>query len=139
MATVFDAPANALIKELKDELKSKPELAPPAWIGMVKSGAHAERVPQQPDFWFTRCASLLRTLAIRGKVGVRRLRNKYGGAREHKVSMAHHTRAGGKIIRTALQKLEKAGLVSKKEKEGRRLTPKGEAILTKAAERALKK
>jgi small subunit ribosomal protein S19e len=139
MASVFDVPANELIRTVSEELKAKPELAAPPWVGMVKSGAHAERVPQQRDFWFTRCASLLRTLAVRGKVGVRRLRHKYGGAREHHVSRPHHTLAGGKVIRTALQRLEKAGLVAKKEKEGRRLTPQGEALLNRAAEKALKK
>ena len=139
MTTLFDVPANDLIKAVSEELKNKPELAPPAWAGLVKSGAHAERVPQQKDFWFIRCASLLRTLAVRGKVGVRRLRHKYGGGKEHHVAKPHHVMAGGKIIRLALQKLEKAGLVSKKEKEGRRLTAKGEALLTKAAVSALKK
>lgn len=139
MANTFDVPANKLIAELSEELKSNAELTPPPWVGLVKSGAHNERIPGQKDFWFTRCASLLRTLAVRGKVGVRRLRHKYGGAREHHVSRPHHAPAGGKIIRSALQKLEKAGFVAKKEKEGRRLTAKGESLLAKAAAKALKK
>lgn len=106
-------------------------VSPPEWAQFVKTGSHAERVPQSPKFWFERCASIL--LAVDRKVvGVQRLRNKYGGRTSNTVSRSHHRKAGGKIIRVAFQQLEKAGLVEKKQKKGRTITPAGKALIAKA-------
>ena len=128
----LDVSADKLITALVQELKKIKEIAPPEWLHLVKTGPHAERLPEQDDFWYTRCASLLRTVYLNPGVGVQRLRHKYGGNKVHTVSRAHHTKAGGKIIREALQQLEKAGLV-RKEKAGRTVSPKGEALLEKAS------
>ncbi|MGC8850838.1 MAG: 30S ribosomal protein S19e [Candidatus Micrarchaeia archaeon] len=131
--TALDVPASALINAVAEELKKKPEIKPPAWAGLVKSGAQAERVPENPDFWFVRCASLLRTAyKAERPLGVRRMRHKYGGAKQHSVSRAHHVPAGGKIIRLAFQQLEKAGLM-KKDKVGRTITPAGRSLLDKVS------
>jgi len=131
----FDVPATALVNAVAEELKKNSEVKPPAWYGLVKAGPHAERVSGQPEAWFVRCASLLRTAYKSGKpVGVRRLRNKYGGRREHVVSRAHHVKSGGKAIRLALQQLEKAGLMEK-QKVGRRISSAGKALLDKVAAR----
>ncbi len=125
--------AGKLNKALADELKKLPEVKPPAWILMVKSGSHAERVPQDEDYWFRRCAALLRTLSLNsGTVGVQRLRHKFGGRTSHTVGRSHHRKAGGKAIRLGLQQLEKAGLV-KKEKIGRTVSAAGRKLLDKAA------
>lgn len=132
----LEVSAGKLIAAAVEELKKVPEVKKPEWVSLVKSGAHAERVPDQEDFWFIRCASLLRTLYLGGGTGVRRLRHKYGGKRGHTVSRSHHTLAGGKTIRLALQQLEKAGLVKKIEKgkdAGRTISEKGIALLDKAA------
>ncbi|MDP2717467.1 MAG: 40S ribosomal protein S19, partial [Candidatus Micrarchaeota archaeon] len=92
--------------------------------------------PEQKDAWFQRCASILRTMYLRGQpVGVERLRTKYGGRIQHRVSPQHHRKAGGKVIRLAMQQLEKAGFVQK-EKVGRTLTPKGRSLLDKAGSAA---
>lgn len=135
---VFDVPANELIPKVAQELQKNPAIKPPSWIGKVKSGAHLERAPEKRGFWYTRCASLLRTLYLSGGAGVRRLRHKYGGRKEHRVRKAHHAPAGGKIIRVALQQLEKAGLL-RKEKSGRILSSEGAALLEHCAIEAAKR
>lgn len=128
MKTVFEVSAQRLIKTAAEGLKALPEMKPPAWVGYVKSGAHAERAPEEPDFWFVRSASLLRQIYVNGPVGVSVFRRHYGGKKKHVVSREHHTKAGGNIIRKSLQALEKAGLVEKK-REGRIATSKGKAFL----------
>ena len=48
----------------------------------------------------------------------------------------HHERhvdAGGKVIRTCLQQLEKAGLIQSVEKKGRIITPAGQKLVDKTA------
>ncbi len=131
--SAIDVPANTLINNVASALKGVEAVKPPSWAGKVKASSHNDRVPEQADFWYLRCASLLRTLYVRGvPVGVERLRHKYGGRTSHIVSRSHHRKSGGKTIRLAFQQLENAGLV-KKEKGGRALTPKGRSLLDKAS------
>ncbi len=133
MATAFDVPANELIEKLAKELEKIPELKMPDWAKFVKTGPHAERLPEQPNWWYIRAASIMRRLYIDGPIGVARLRTWYGGRKNRGVKPEHHYDAGGKIIRTILQQLERAGLAEKVEKEGRKLTPKGISLVDKIA------
>ncbi len=126
-------PPSKLVPAVAQALKNVPEVQPPSWALFVKSGSHAERVPQDENYWFMRCAAILRTVSLAEKpVGVQRLRNKFGGRKVHTVSRSHHRKAGGKAIRLAMQQLEKAGLV-KKEKAGRTITAAGRKLLDAAA------
>jgi len=135
MKTVFDVPAQKLIHASAEKLKGLPEMKPPAWVGYVKSGAHAERAPDSPDFWYVRAASLLRQVYIGGPAGVSVFRRHYGGKKKHRVRREHRAIAGGNIIRKALQALDKAGLTEKK-REGRIVTAKGKAFLNGIARTA---
>ena len=56
MPTVYDIPANILIRRLAQDLKSRDEIAPPEWAPFVKTGAHKERAPDDADFWIIRTA-----------------------------------------------------------------------------------
>lgn len=130
----LEVSANKLVAATAKELKSVPEIKTPEWVLMVKSGSHNERVPEDEDFFYMRCASILRILLIakRPMIGVRRLQQKYGGRTQHTVGRAHHRKAGGKVIRVAMQQLEKAGLI-KKGKAGRVIAKAGVKLLEKAA------
>ncbi|MEM3171181.1 MAG: 40S ribosomal protein S19, partial [Candidatus Hadarchaeales archaeon] len=91
------------------------------------------RPPEQLDWWYIRGASLLRRLYLDGPVGVSRLRVYYGGRKNRGSAPEHFRKGGGKIIRTLLQQLERAGLAEKKEREGRKLTKKGAELLERLA------
>ncbi len=132
MATVYDAPSGELISRVADKLKKIKEINPPEWAKFVKTGPHAERPPTQRDWWYIRCASILRRVYIDGPIGVGRLRTWYGGRKNYGHSPEHHVDAGGAIIRKALQQLEAAGLVEKADK-GRKVSPKGQSLLEKTA------
>ncbi len=127
--SVKEVPANVLIKRLSEELGKLEELTPPQWSHFVKTGIHKERLPEQPDWWYVRAASLLRRVCINGPVGISRLRSYYGGRQNRGQSPEHFRKAGGKILRVILQQLEQAGLVRKIERGGRKLTPKGAAMI----------
>lgn len=131
MVTPFDVEANKLIGTAATKLKEM-KISKPDFVGVVKSGAHAERPPSTEDFWYVRCASILRQAYVNGTVGVQKLRRHYGGKKRRGVKPARHASAGGSTIRKAMQELEKAGLLSK-DKAGRTLTPKGRAFLDSAA------
>ena len=130
MTTAYDVPADVLIDRLSGYFKENVrDLQPPEWSGYVKTGSHVERVPQNPDWWYVRSASIIRKLYMNGPVGVSRLRKEYGGRKRRGVRPAHFAKAGGNIIRTILQQLEQAGLAQKQGVKGRTVTGKGRSLL----------
>ncbi len=135
MVTVYDVSAASLVSKASEKLKEIPEITPPAWMAYAKTGPHVERAPSEKDFWYKRCASLMRNVYIHGDSGVARFRTHYGGRKNRGSRPEHHVDAGGSAIRKALQQLEKAGMM-KKTKEGRAITPKGRALLDSAAKEA---
>jgi len=139
LPTPYEVPADLLIKKLASYLKENVgEVSPPAWSLTAKTSSHREHPPQDPDWWYTRCASLLRKLYVHGTVGVSRLRADYGGRKRLGTRREHVRPGGGSSVREPLQQLEKAKFVSKAEKEGRRLTNEGVSLLNKISSEILK-
>lgn len=116
MAKVFDVPANVLISKLSDQLKKDKKINPPEWVPFVKTGTHVEKIPQNKDWWYTRCASLIRKVYLHGPIGISDLKSYYGGRKRIGYNLDHHKDAGGAIIRKALQQLEASGYVEKRVK-----------------------
>ncbi|MEM4366908.1 MAG: 30S ribosomal protein S19e [Candidatus Anstonellales archaeon] len=133
MKTALDVEPNIIIKKVAESLKGV--ISKPAYIDFVKSGAHAERPPEQEDFWYIRCASILRHAYANPVVGVNRLRRHYGGRKNRGLLPEKHRPAGGKIIRDALRALEAAGFLERAE-HGRKLSAKGRSFLDKVAKEA---
>jgi len=125
MVKAYDIPADLFIEKLVEQLKKDSKIEPPSWTQYVKTGSHAERLPQDKDWWYVRCASLLRRVYIHGPIGLSDLKSMYGGRKKLGYSLAHHRDAGGSIIRKALQQLESAGYIAKVDGKGRVLTQEG--------------
>ncbi|VVC01015.1 30S ribosomal protein S19e [uncultured archaeon] len=134
MVTVYDVTPNKLVKKVAEKLQGM-GIAPPAFVGTVKSGPHRQRLPQQKDFWYIRMASILRNAYVHGTVGVGKLRSHYGGRKPRGVKPEEKRKAGGSIIRKGMQALEKAGLLAKK-KKGREISAAGKKLLDSAAKEA---
>lgn len=126
---VFDVPARFLMEAVSKDLKEKKTVVAPAFAPFVKTGAQADRAPHDPDWYYTRCASILYRVLKDGPVGTESLRTHYGGRKNRGAKPHKHYKAGGKVIRLALQQLEKAALLKKAEKGGRTITPKGQKYL----------
>lgn len=131
MVTVYDVEPNKLIAKAAEKL-GEIGIKMPESLRYAKSGCHAERLPEQKDFWQVRCASLLRNAYVREKVGVASLRTHYGGRKNRGVMPERHVDAGGAVIRRGFQQLEKIGLIAK-DKTGRKITGKGKAFLDAVA------
>lgn len=132
MTTIYDVPAEMLINNVAQKLKNDEKTKPPEWAGFVKTGANKELSPDNADWWYVRCASILRRIYIDGPVGVSRLRSFYGGRHRNGNKPIHHTKGSGSIARDALQQLEKAGFV-KHQKTGRIISPSGQAFMDNSA------
>lgn len=130
MPTPYDVPANLLIQRLAHYLKDEiDEVTPPPWASVVKTSSHAQRPPQNADWWFTRCASILRKVYLKGPIGIQRLRAEYGGRKDRGVRPEQARKGSGNIVRKALQQLEEAKLVETKGNRGRIVTKKGRSLL----------
>ena len=140
MVSVYDVPANELIEASADELKRQNMVKAPEWAVFVKTGVHKARPPVNPDWWYVRSASVLRTVYLRGPVGVEKLKTLYGGKQRRGHKPAIFATGSGNIARKILQQLEKSGLVASvdKPKKGRKITAKGTAFLDKLATKIMK-
>lgn len=131
MVTAYDVETNKLITKVAEKLKSQ-NIGKPAFIGIVKTGAQATRPPEQEDFWYLKCASILWQAYKQSNIGTGKLRKHYGGRKKMGTRPERHVLAGGSTIRKAMQEMEKAGLLAKG-KTGRVLTAKARKILDNSA------
>ena len=131
MPTVYDIPANVIIPRLAQDLKSRNEIEAPDWAPFVKTGAHRMRAPDNPDWWYVRCASVLRKIYLNGPIGTERLRIVYGGKKARGAKPDKFRKGSGAIVRIALQQLERAGFIKKRGNKGREMTGVGRSYMDK--------
>jgi small subunit ribosomal protein S19e len=135
LITPYDVPASRLIEKLAKYLRENVDkVAPPAWASVAKTGSHVEKQPQDPDWWYTRCASILRKIYVHGPIGIERLRADYGGAKSYRGTPKHAAKAGGSVIRKILQQLEAAGLIEASKPKGRKVSKEGRKLLQELTE-----
>ena len=128
MTTVYDVPADHIIRRVAEELKKRKEIVPPAWAAFAKTGVHKEMPPEDPDWWFTRAAAVLRRVYVDGPLGVERMRSFYGGNKNRGSKPNAFRKGSGSILRKSLQQLEAAGLIIH-DKTGRRVSAEGMKFL----------
>ncbi len=139
MPAVYNVPANIMIRKLAEFLKENvEEIHPPAWSLVSKTGSNRENPPQNSDWWYLRCASLLRKLYLYGPLGVSRLCVKYGGKEKKGTKRKHNRKGGGSAVREPLQQLEKAGFLISEKGTGRRLSNEGRSLLDKMSTQIVK-
>lgn len=131
MPTVYDIPSIVLIRRLAQDLRSRDEIKPPEWALFVKTGAHKERAPDDPDWWYMRCASILRKVYLKGPIGTERLRIAYGGKKRRGTKPNRFHKGSGAVVRTAIQQLERAGFIVKRGNKGREMTNIGRSYMDK--------
>jgi small subunit ribosomal protein S19e len=128
MTTVYDVPADHIIRRSAEELKKRKEITPPEWAAFAKTGAHKEMPPEDPDWWFIRVAAVLRRVYVDGPMGVERMRSFYGGNKNRGSKPNAFRKGSGSILRKSFQQLEAAGLIVH-DKTGRKVSPAGMAFL----------
>ena len=133
MATVYDVPAEKLILKVAEKLKQNSAIVPPEWAEFVKTGVHTEKAPSQEDWWFTRSASIMRKLYVKGPMGSPKLAAEYGGYRDKGTMPNRAVKGSRNIARKCMIQLEQAGYLVSKDKQGRAISPSGMSLLDNAA------
>src|SRR4030042_1852195 len=114
--SIYDVNTNELIEKTAEALKKIETIKLPKWAIFVKTSAGKERPPERQDWWYMRAASMLRTVMMKGPIGISKLRSNYQvkGNVGHKPERAY--KASGKVTRVIIQQLEKAELIKFAEK-----------------------
>jgi small subunit ribosomal protein S19e len=135
LTTPHDVQPQQFIDKLAKYLKENvDQVQPPAWAALAKTGSHVEKQPQNPDWWYTRAASILRKVYTHEPIGLEKLRADYGGRKGFRVTPNRVSKAGGNNIRKILQQLETAGLLQTASPQGRKMAPKGRKLLQEIAD-----
>jgi len=138
--SIYVVEPEKLIKILAEKLKEFPEIKAPEGSEFWKTAFFKELAPvDHENFWYIRCASLLRKIKKIGPIGVNKLRKSYGGRNRKGTGRHHSAKGSGKIIRVALQQLEAAKLIMKQEKKGKVASPEGTSLLERTAYGILRK
>ncbi|MHA1670263.1 MAG: 30S ribosomal protein S19e [Promethearchaeota archaeon] len=138
--SIYVVEPDKLITTLAEKLKEYPEIKPPEGSEFWKTAFFKELAPiDSENFWYIRCASILRKAKKFGPIGVNRLRKFYGGKNRKSQGLNHSAKGSGKIIRVAIQQLENANLLDKYEKKGRIVSPEGTSLLERTAHEILRK
>ncbi len=85
----------------------------PDWVDIVKLSTANEQAPYDPDWFYIRCAAVLRHLYLR-PTGMTGLSKAFGRAKRNGVSPRHHVRATKAILRRCLHEVENMGLCEKR-------------------------
>eukprot|EP01104_Vermistella_antarctica_P009350 TRINITY_DN23_c0_g1_i1.p1 TRINITY_DN23_c0_g1~~TRINITY_DN23_c0_g1_i1.p1 ORF type:complete len:159 (+),score=32.33 TRINITY_DN23_c0_g1_i1:38-478(+) len=137
--TVKDVSAEAFIATYASHLKKSGKVEIPAWTDIAKTAYYKELSPQNPDWFYVRCASLARKVYLSGGRGVGAFRKVYGGAANRGSRPSRRATASGSVIRSCFQQLEKLKVLEKSGKGGRFITSTGQRDLDRIAGRAQKR
>ncbi|CAK1582672.1 unnamed protein product [Parnassius mnemosyne] len=131
--TLKDVEQDKVVKTVAAHLKKTGKVKVPEHMDLVKTGRFKELAPYDPDWFYVRCAAVLRHIYIRSPVGVKTVTKIFGGRKRNGVTPSHFCRSSGSIARKALQALEALKLVEKVPDGGRILTFQGRRDLDRIA------
>lgn len=131
--TLKDVDQQKFVKAFSAFLKKSGKMKVPEWADLVKTARYKELAPYEEDWYYTRCAALVRHIYFRSPVGVGAVTKIFGGRQRNGVCPSHYCRGSGGVARKALQSLEQLKLIEKTEDGGRRLTVQGRRDLDRIA------
>jgi len=130
--SIKDVDQSDIVIKIAEFLKKSGKVTVPEWADLVKLARFNELAPIDPDWFYVRAASIARRLYNR-QAGVGALRKVYGSNRRRGSRPNHFSKAGGAVIRKALQTLEGINWVEKNATGGRRLSKDGRRDLDRIA------
>merc|ERR1712107_622479 len=134
--TVKDVEADKFISAFAQHLKRQGRFEIPKWADVVKTSKAKELPPSDPDWLYTRTASMVRKIYIRGGTGVGAFTKVYGKQQRRGTCTKYFSKGSGKICRYILQQLEEIGLVEQEDEGGRKITKEGQRELDTVAVQA---
>ena len=131
--TVKDVDQHQFVKAFASFLKKSGKLKVPEWVDIVKTARSKELAPYDPDWYYVRCAAVVRHIYIRSPIGVGSVTKIFGSRKRNGTMPAHFCRSAGSLARKSLQSLEALKLIEKSPDGGRKLTQQGRRDLDRIA------
>ncbi|XP_001358783.2 40S ribosomal protein S19b [Drosophila pseudoobscura] len=131
--TVKDVDQHVLTKVLSAFLKKSGKITVPEKADYIKTGKFKETAPTEQDWFYTRCASIMRHLYFRSPAGVAAFTKVYSGRKRKGVQPSKYCRSSDGCIRMAFHALETARMIEKHPEGGRKLTPAGQRDMDRLA------
>ncbi|XP_060530505.1 small ribosomal subunit protein eS19A-like [Cylas formicarius] len=131
--TLKDVDQHKFVKAFASFLKKSGKLRIPDWVDLVKTSRAKELAPYDPDWYYVRCAAVVRHIYIRSPIGVGSVTKIFGSRKRNGTKPSHFCRSAGSIARKALQSLETLKLIEKSPDGGRKLTQQGRRDLDRIA------
>lgn len=131
--TVKDVDQEKIVQGVALFLKKSGKLKVPDNMDIVKTSKAKELSPSSPDWFYVRCASILRRMYHSSPIGVGGVKKIYGGRHRKGTKPSRFCRADGAVARRALQALEHIKLIEKHADGGRKLTAQGQRDLDRIA------
>ncbi|KAI1721630.1 ribosomal protein s19e domain-containing protein [Ditylenchus destructor] len=131
--SVKDVDQAEVVLQIAAFLKKSGKVKVPEWADVVKLGNNKELAPVDPDWYYTRTASVARRLYIRSPAGVGAFRKVYGSNKRRGVAPNRFCLSSGSVIRKVLQTLESLKWVEKNASGGRKLSMQGRKDLDRIA------
>jgi small subunit ribosomal protein S19e len=127
--TVRDVAADKFIAAYAEVLKNNDKFLVPKWVDLVKTGAHKELAPYDPDWYYVRAAAIVRKIYLRQGTGVGALKKRFGGCYRRGAAPERHQDAAGGLIRTICLSLDELNITEAHGKGGRKVTRTGQQAL----------
>ncbi|XP_018322407.1 40S ribosomal protein S19-like [Agrilus planipennis] len=131
--TLKDVDQHKFVRAFSQFLKKSGKLKVPDWVDIVKTSKAKELAPYDPDWYYTRCAALVRHIYHRSPIGVGSVTKIFGSRKRNGTCPSHFCRSSGSLARKALQSLEALKLIEKTPDGGRKLTSQGRRDLDRIA------
>eukprot|EP00108_Taenia_solium_P002403 TsM_001124500 transcript=TsM_001124500 gene=TsM_001124500 len=135
--SVKDVDGHTYIAALAKFLKKTGKIRVPDWVDVVKLSTANEQAPYDPDWFYVRCAAVLRHLYLR-PTGLTGLSKAFGRGKRNGVCPRHHVRASTSILRRCLHEVENMGLVEKRSDGGREISRTGRRDMDSVAYETVK-
>ncbi|XP_043473675.1 40S ribosomal protein S19 [Leptopilina heterotoma] len=131
--TLKDVDQHEFVKTFASFLKKTGKVKCPEWVDIVKSARFKELAPYDQDWFYIRCAAVVRHIYIRSPIGVGAVTKIFGGRKRNGTHPSHFCRSAGGVARKVLQTLESLKLIEKSTSGGRVLTSAGRRDLDRIA------
>lgn len=131
--TVKDVEQDKVVVAVALFLKKSGKLKLPDNLDIIKTSKTKELGPSNPDWFYVRCASILRRMYHRQPFGVGGVKKAFGDKQRRGTRPSHFCRADGAMARRAVQALEQIKLVEKHPDGGRKLSSQGQRDLDRIA------
>ena len=124
-ATVRDVHTQRWVKAMASHLKQEGKLFVPRCSELIKTSHGRERAPQNPDWYYVRCAAVLRAIYLRPGTGYGGLSKRFSNKKNRGSQPEQYQKAARGPLHWCCRSLEGLKLIQKGKTSGRIITKDG--------------